>query len=175
MSMLRHRFSNERWRGGALKHLPLLFCKSVYLFVTIFNSPCWFLLNRYVLPFYFENLFISFYSVNISNWSACLQRIQKQLSFVNQVARDIQSPSNAIHYETHCTPSRLILPATNIRITFSPLLTPWKCVLRYLLIKKQTKISLIYWLDIESDKWSFSLIVKKVPKRWYRNRLLHLY
>ena len=28
-SMLRHRFSNERW-GTALNHLPLLFCKSVY-------------------------------------------------------------------------------------------------------------------------------------------------
>ena len=25
MSMLRHRFSNERW-GAALNHLPLLFC-----------------------------------------------------------------------------------------------------------------------------------------------------
>ena len=31
MSMLRHRFSNERGGGGgALNHLPLLFCKSVY-------------------------------------------------------------------------------------------------------------------------------------------------
>ena len=35
MSMLRHRFSNERWErggggGGAQNHLPLLFCKSVY-------------------------------------------------------------------------------------------------------------------------------------------------
>ena len=33
ISMLRHRFSNERWGGGggdALSHLPLLFCKSVY-------------------------------------------------------------------------------------------------------------------------------------------------
>ena len=33
--MLRHRFSNERWGGGgggALNHLPLLFCKSVYIF-----------------------------------------------------------------------------------------------------------------------------------------------
>ena len=37
MSMLRHRFSNERWavvvgggEGGTLNHLPLLFCKSVY-------------------------------------------------------------------------------------------------------------------------------------------------
>ena len=31
MSMLRHRFSNERLGGGgALNHLPLLFCKSVY-------------------------------------------------------------------------------------------------------------------------------------------------
>ena len=32
MSMLRHRFSNERWGGGgALNHLRLvLFCKSVY-------------------------------------------------------------------------------------------------------------------------------------------------
>ena len=31
-SMLRHRFSNERWGGGGggLNHLPLLFCKSVY-------------------------------------------------------------------------------------------------------------------------------------------------
>ena len=29
MSMLRHRFSNER--EGALNHLPLLFCKSVYI------------------------------------------------------------------------------------------------------------------------------------------------
>ena len=29
MSVLRHRFSNERG-GGALNHLPLLFCKSVY-------------------------------------------------------------------------------------------------------------------------------------------------
>ena len=29
MSMLRHRFSNERW-GAALNHLPLLFCKSVF-------------------------------------------------------------------------------------------------------------------------------------------------
>ena len=30
MSMLRHRFSNERWGGGgALNYLPLLFCKSV--------------------------------------------------------------------------------------------------------------------------------------------------
>ena len=32
--MLHHRFSNERWGrggGGALNHLPLLFCKSVYL------------------------------------------------------------------------------------------------------------------------------------------------
>ena len=27
--MLHHRFSNERWEvGGALNHLPLLFCKS---------------------------------------------------------------------------------------------------------------------------------------------------
>ena len=36
MSMLRHRFSNERWGrggggGGALNYLPLLFCKSVYI------------------------------------------------------------------------------------------------------------------------------------------------
>ena len=33
VSMLRHRFSNERWGGGggALNHLPLLFCKSVYI------------------------------------------------------------------------------------------------------------------------------------------------
>ena len=35
MSMLRHRFSNEQWGGGGgggdLNHLPLLFCKSVYL------------------------------------------------------------------------------------------------------------------------------------------------
>ena len=37
MSMLRHRFSNERWGrgggggGGALNHLPLLLCKSVYM------------------------------------------------------------------------------------------------------------------------------------------------
>ena len=30
MSMLRHWFSNEQWGGGALNHLPLLFCKSVY-------------------------------------------------------------------------------------------------------------------------------------------------
>ena len=31
MPTLRHRFSNERWGGGgALNHLPLLFCKSVY-------------------------------------------------------------------------------------------------------------------------------------------------
>ena len=30
MSMLRYRFSNEQLRG-ALNHLPLLFCKSVYL------------------------------------------------------------------------------------------------------------------------------------------------
>ena len=30
MSMLHHRFSNERSGGGALNHLPLLFCKSVY-------------------------------------------------------------------------------------------------------------------------------------------------
>ena len=31
MPMLRHRFSNERWGvWGALNHLPLLFCKSVY-------------------------------------------------------------------------------------------------------------------------------------------------
>ena len=33
MSMLRHRFSTERLGGGgggALNHLPLLFCKSVY-------------------------------------------------------------------------------------------------------------------------------------------------
>ena len=34
MSMLRHRFSYERWGGGggggALNHLPLLFYKSVY-------------------------------------------------------------------------------------------------------------------------------------------------
>ena len=32
MSMLRHRFSNERWGGGGggvLNHFPLLFCKSV--------------------------------------------------------------------------------------------------------------------------------------------------
>ena len=28
MSMLRHWFSNERWGGGTLNHLPLLFCKS---------------------------------------------------------------------------------------------------------------------------------------------------
>ena len=33
MSMLRHRLSNERrgGGGGALNHLPLLFCESVYL------------------------------------------------------------------------------------------------------------------------------------------------
>ena len=32
MSMLRHWFSNERWGGGGgLNHLPLLFCKSVYI------------------------------------------------------------------------------------------------------------------------------------------------
>ena len=31
MSMLRHRFLNQRWGGGGgLNHLPLLFCKSVY-------------------------------------------------------------------------------------------------------------------------------------------------
>ena len=30
MALLGHRFSNERWVGGALNHLPLLFCKSVY-------------------------------------------------------------------------------------------------------------------------------------------------
>ena len=30
MSMLRHRFSNEQG-GGTLNHLPLLFCKSVYI------------------------------------------------------------------------------------------------------------------------------------------------
>ena len=33
ISMLRHRFSNERWGGGgggALNHLPLLFCKSMF-------------------------------------------------------------------------------------------------------------------------------------------------
>ena len=30
MSMLRHWSSNERRGGGALNHLPLLFCKSVY-------------------------------------------------------------------------------------------------------------------------------------------------
>ena len=35
ISMLRHRFSNEQWGGGgggALNHLPLLFCKSVYVY-----------------------------------------------------------------------------------------------------------------------------------------------
>ena len=35
MSMLRHWFSNERWGregGGGLNHLPILFCKSVYIF-----------------------------------------------------------------------------------------------------------------------------------------------
>ena len=34
MSMLRHRFSNEReggGGGGALNHLPLLFCTSMYV------------------------------------------------------------------------------------------------------------------------------------------------
>ena len=32
MSMLCHRLSNERWgEGGAQNHLPVIFCKSVYL------------------------------------------------------------------------------------------------------------------------------------------------
>ena len=31
MSMLRHRFSNERW-GEALDHLPLLFYETVYIY-----------------------------------------------------------------------------------------------------------------------------------------------
>ena len=42
MCMLHHRFSNERGgggggrggKGGALNHLPLLFCKSVYKLVS---------------------------------------------------------------------------------------------------------------------------------------------
>ena len=40
MSMLRHRFSNERWGGGggALNHLPLLFCKSVYYIAWQFRT-----------------------------------------------------------------------------------------------------------------------------------------
>ena len=48
MFMLRHLFSNEWWEGrvggggggeGALNHLPLLFCKSVYKVLTIeFNA-----------------------------------------------------------------------------------------------------------------------------------------
>ena len=39
MSMLRHRFSNERWGGGGggLNDLLPLFCKSVY-YVTRFNT-----------------------------------------------------------------------------------------------------------------------------------------
>ena len=40
MSMLCHRFSNERWGGGggggAMNHLPLLFCKCVYYSPRIF-------------------------------------------------------------------------------------------------------------------------------------------
>ena len=36
MSMLRNRFSNERWGGGgALNHLPLIFCKSAKLLLQI--------------------------------------------------------------------------------------------------------------------------------------------
>ena len=48
MSMLRHQFSNERWRGGGgggrgrlgtLNHLPLLFCKNVYLYIWLTSHP----------------------------------------------------------------------------------------------------------------------------------------
>ena len=49
MSMLRHRFSNERW-AAALNHLPLLFCKSVYIHVVLSVSfP-----EQFELCFYFE-------------------------------------------------------------------------------------------------------------------------
>ena len=44
MSVLRHRFSDERWGegGGALNHLPLLFCKSVYKFrMCLANYRIW--------------------------------------------------------------------------------------------------------------------------------------
>ena len=44
-SMLRHRFSNERWggggEGGALNHLPLLFCKSGHNYDICFLLYSW--------------------------------------------------------------------------------------------------------------------------------------
>ena len=50
MSLLCHRFPNERWGGGGggggLNHLPLLFCKSVYFVKSRFGKS-----SRY-----FENL-----------------------------------------------------------------------------------------------------------------------
>ena len=42
MSMLRYRFSNERWGGGGGGTLPLLFCKSVYYEIFCYlTSPRW--------------------------------------------------------------------------------------------------------------------------------------
>ena len=35
ISMLRHQFSNERWRGEGVNHLPLLFCKSVHMIIVL--------------------------------------------------------------------------------------------------------------------------------------------